>query len=275
RLDAPRQYRLPEGVTRETACAHFLGEVEKVMAARHEEVAGVVVEPLLQAAAGMITHPPGFLRGLRELCDRYEVMLIADEVAVGFGRTGTMFACEHEAVRPDFLCLAKGITAGYLPLAATLTTTEVWNAFLGAYRESRTFYHGHTYGGNPLGAAVALASLDVFRDERVLEKLSEKIDRLAGHLARIGELAHVGDVRQRGMIAAVELVRDRATAEPFDWSEKRGIRVCDIARGEGVLVRPLGNVVVIMPPLSVSLGELDRICEAIERGIVAVTEGGA
>ena len=204
---------------------------------------------------------------MRDLTRRHDVLLIADEVAVGFGRTGKMFACEHEDVAPDFLCLGKGITGGYLPLAATLTTDDVWQAFLGEYAESKTFYHGHTYGGNPLGAAVALASLEVFAEEQTLNRLAEKIDRLANHLARIAKHPHVGDVRQRGLIAGVELVRDRDSQQPFDWTEQRGMRVCRHALEEGVWIRPLGNVVVIMPPLAIELDQLDQICRAVERGI--------
>ncbi len=267
RLPAPDTYRLPPVVSRENAAAHYLAQLEVLLAARHDEIAAVVIEPLVQAAAGMIMHPPGYLRGVRELTRRYEVLLIADEVAVAFGRTGKMFACEHEDVSPDFLCLAKGLTGGYLPLAATLATEEIWNAFLGTYAEGKTFFHGHTYGGNPLGAAAALASLDVFAEERTLDQLQPKIERLAKHLARIAQLPHVGDVRQRGLIGAVELVRDAATKEPYPWAEKRGLRVCEAARADGVLLRPLGNVIVIMPPLAVTLKELDRICTAVERGI--------
>jgi adenosylmethionine-8-amino-7-oxononanoate aminotransferase len=170
--------------------------------------------------------------------------------------------------------LAKGLTAGYLPLAATLTTDEIWNAFLGDYAESKTFFHGHTYGGNPLGAAVALASLEIFEQEQTLERLQPKIARLAEHLQRIGKLPHVGDVRQRGLIAAIELVRDRATKEPYEWSERRGLRACDQARTHGVWLRPLGNVVVIMPPLAITLDELDSIAVAAEAGIIAATEEG-
>jgi adenosylmethionine-8-amino-7-oxononanoate aminotransferase len=266
-------YRLREGVTRETALAHYLGAVESLLARRHEEIAALVVEPLVQAAAGMIMHPSGYLAGLRDLSRTYDVLLIADEVAVGFGRTGKMFACEHEGVTPAFLCLAKGLSGGYLPVAATLATDEIWRAFLGTYAESKTFFHGHTYGGNPLGAVVALATLDVFEEEQTLAKLPAKIARLAEHLERISRRLHVGDVRQRGLIAAVELVRDRATREPYPWAEKWGLRVCDWARTQGVLLRPLGGVLVVMPPLSVTLDELDRILLALEAGIIAVTEG--
>lgn len=273
RVSAPDPYRTPEGVTRETALDHYLAEIEEVLAEHHEQIAAVVLEPLMQCAAGMIAHPPGYLKGVRELTRRYDVLLIADEVAVGFGRTGKMFACEHEGVSPDLLCLAKGLTGGYLPLAATLATDEIWQAFLGNYAESKTFYHGHTYGGNPLGAAVALATLDVFEEEQTLARLPSKIARLSEHLTRIGRLPIVGDVRQRGLIGGIELVRDRATKEPFPWAEKRGYRICQYARSEGVLLRPLGNVLVVMPPLAVSLHELDRICEAIERGIVRMQKG--
>ena len=193
-----------------------------MLAEHHRRIAALVIEPLVQAAAGMIMHPPGYLRGVRELTRRYDVLLIADEVAVGFGRTGRMFACEHEEVAPDLLCLAKGLTGGYLPLAATLATDEIWQAFLGDYAESKTFFHGHTYGGNPLGAAAALATLDVFEEERTLDGLPAKIARLGEHLARIARLPHVGDVRQRGLIAAVELVRDVAAKEPYPWTRSGG-----------------------------------------------------
>jgi adenosylmethionine---8-amino-7-oxononanoate aminotransferase len=269
RLPLPDTYRLPPGVTADRACEYYLGQLEAVLAEHHERIAAMVIEPLVQGAAGMVMHPTGYLRGVRDLTRKYNVLLIADEVAVGFGRTGKMFACEHEEVTPDFLCLAKGISGGYLPLAATLTTNEIWRAFLGRYDEAKTFCHGHTYGGNPLGAAVALASLDVFDEEQTLARLAPKIARLGEHLRRIADLPYVGDVRQRGLIGAVELVRDRETKEPFPWQERRGFRVCELALQKGVWLRPLVNVVVIMPPLSVTLEELDHICDAVEFGIRA------
>ncbi|MBL9124630.1 MAG: adenosylmethionine--8-amino-7-oxononanoate transaminase [Planctomycetaceae bacterium] len=272
-IPAPDLYRLPPGVTRHGALAYYLERAEQVLAAHHQRLAALVVEPLVQAAAGMLVHPPGYLRGLRELTRRYGVLLIADEVAVGFGRTGKMFACEHEDVAPDLLCLAKGLTGGYLPVAATLATDELWNAFLGSYSESRTFFHGHTYGGNPLGAAAALASLEIFTAEKTLEAVQPKIVRLAEHLARLAQHPHVGDVRQCGLIAGIELVRDRTAQTPYDWAEQRGLAVCRHARGNGVLLRPLGNVVVIMPPLAISLDELDQIALAVEQGIAAATAG--
>jgi len=271
RLPLPTIYRLPAGVTRQSACDFYLDQFERCLRDRHEEIAAVIIEPLVQAAAGMITHPEGLLAGIRHVTRQFEVLLIADEVAVGFGRTGKMFACQHEQVTPDFLCLGKGLTAGYLPMAATLTTDEIWRAFLGDYADGKTFFHGHTFGGNPLAAAVALASLEVFDQQRTLEQLPAKIERLAEHLARIARLDHVGDVRQRGLMAGIELVQDRETAEPYPWAEKRGVRVCDVARQHGVWLRPLGNVIVIMPPLAISLDELDRICRAVETGIAAAT----
>jgi len=274
RLPAPNPYRPPPGVDAADLARHSLQQLEAVLAEHHHRIAAMVIEPLVQAAAGMIVHPPGYLRGVRELTRRWGVLLIADEVAVGMGRTGKMFACQHEEVSPDFLCLAKGLTGGYLPLAATLTTEEVWQAFLGTYAESKTFFHGHTYAGNPLGAAAALATLEVFEEERTLQRLGPKIARLAEHLRRIAQLEHVGDVRQCGFLAGIELVRDRTTKEPYPWAERRGWRVCDHARAEGVLLRPLGNVIVIMPPLAITLEELDRIAGAVERGIVAATRDG-
>lgn len=271
RLPAPNPCRLPDGVAADDLAAHHLARLEAVLREHHGRIAAMVVEPLVQAAAGMIVHPPGYLRGVRELTRKYDVLLVADEVAVGMGRTGRMFACEREQISPDFLCLAKGLTGGYLPLAATLTTDEVWNAFLGDYSEGKTFFHGHTYGGNPLGAAAALATLDVFEEDRTLEHLPPKIDRLAAHLQRMAAHPHVGFVRQCGLIGAMELVRDKATNDPYPWAEKRGIRVCNHARTLGVFLRPLGNVIVLMPPLSVTLDELDRICTAAEAGIGAAS----
>jgi adenosylmethionine-8-amino-7-oxononanoate aminotransferase len=264
RLPLPDSYRLPPGVTEREACAHYLAQLDALLREHHSRIAAMVIEPMVQGAAGMVMHPAGYLQGVRKLTREYGVLLIADEVAVGFGRTGKMFACEHEHVAPDFLCLAKGISAGYLPFAATLATDEIWQTFLGRYDEAKTFCHGHTYGGNPLGAAVAMASLDVFEAEQTLLNLQPKIARLQERLMSMANLPHVGSVRQRGLIGAIELVQDCATRLPFPWQERRGFRVCELARQKGVWLRPLVNVVVIMPPLSVTLDELDRICDAVE-----------
>lgn len=271
RLPSPTCYRMPPGVTQETACDHYLQQLERCLAEHHEQIAALIIEPLVQGAAGMVVHPRGLLTGIRRLTQQYGVLMIADEVAVGFGRTGRMFACEHEQVTPDLLCVGKGLTGGYLPMAATLTTGDVWQAFLGSYAEARTFFHGHTYGGNPVAAAVSLASLEVFDEERTLEQMPAKIERLAAHMKRIADLEHVGDVRQCGLMAGVELVRDRETAEPYPWQQQRGIRACRHALQQGVWLRPLGNVIVIMPPLSITLDELDRIGQAVYDGILAAT----
>jgi adenosylmethionine---8-amino-7-oxononanoate aminotransferase len=267
RAPLPDAYRLPPGITIENATDYYLARVEEILEQHHEETAGLVVEPLIQGAAGMVMHPPGLLRGLRELTRKYDVLLIADEVAVGFGRTGTLFACEQEGVAPDLLCLGKGLTAGYLPMSATLATTSIWDAFLGPYHEWRQFSHGHTYGGNPLAAAVALASLDIFQDEHVLESMVPKVARLQEHLSRWESLEFVGDRRQCGLVAGIELVADRQEKTPLPFQERWGERVCRHAFELGVWVRPLGNVVVIMPPLSISLDELDLLCRAVEQGL--------
>ena len=271
RQPMPDSYRLPEGVRADQLCAHHLGILESLLEDRHEEIAAIVVEPLMQCAAGMIRHPEGLLRGIREVTARHDVLLIADEVAVGFGRTGTLFACEQEQVQPDLLCLGKGLTGGYLPMSATLATTDIWNAFLGDYASSRTFYHGHTFGGNPLAAAVALASLELFETEDVLPRVRRNAEYLSRRLAEsIGEHPNVGDIRQRGLIVGIELVRDRSTADPFNWEDRIGHRVCDAALEEGVWLRPLGNVVVLMPPLSIREDELDRIVTAVQHGLERV-----
>lgn len=269
RLPSPETYRLPAGVGPAEAADHYLAELESLLAEKGDEIAALVIEPLIQGAAGIVTQPAGYLRGVRELTRKYDVLMIADEVAVGMGRTGKMFACEHENVEPDLLCIAKGLTGGYLPVAATLASGKIYSAFLGEHRESRTFFHGHTYGGNPLGCAVALASLDLFEEERTLERLQPKIQRLSDHLARISKLPNVGDVRQRGMMSGVELVQDKANKQAYPWEEKRGAAVCEFAIERGVWLRPLGNVIVIMPPLAISLEELDKICTVVEEGILA------
>jgi adenosylmethionine-8-amino-7-oxononanoate aminotransferase len=272
RVPSPHCYRCPLGLSRPECATACLGEVDRALGAHEGEVAAVVVEPLVQGAAGMLVHPEGYLRGLRELTRKHRTLLIADEVAVGFGRTGTLFACEQEDVAPDFLCLAKGLTGGYLPLAATLTTDEVHAAFYGTARDGKTFFHGHTYGGNPLGAAAALATLRVFDEERTLDRLRPKVARLAERLSEFAELPHVGDVRQRGLIAGVELVADQPSKAPYDFAEQVGARVCRLARDFGLLVRPLGDVLVIMPPLAIGLEQLDEMLDVLIRCARAVTE---
>jgi adenosylmethionine-8-amino-7-oxononanoate aminotransferase len=251
-----------------------LNRVEDILSAHHDEIAALVIEPMIQGAAGMITSPKGYLKGVRELTKKYDVILIADEVATGFGRTGKMFACEHEDVSPDILCLAKGITGGYLPLSATLTTEEIFEAFLGEYEEKRTFFHGHTYTGNPLACAAALANLRLFREEKILEKLQEKIQFLSESLEGYRRLKHVGDIRQLGMMVGIELVLDKISKEEYPFSDRIGIRVCKEARSRGLVIRPLGNIVVLMPPLSISPRELQEILSITYDSIGVVTEDG-
>ena len=234
-------------------------ELEKLLERRGDSIAALVVEPLVQGAAGMLVWPQGAFKKMRDLTQKYNVFLIADEVATGFGRTGKMFACQHEGVRPDFLCLAKGITGGYLPLAATLTTQKVFDGFLFDYKEQKTFFHGHTYTGNPLACAAALANLEVFQKERTLIKLGPKIKFLAKSLKMFYNLPSVVEVRQRGFMVGIEL---RGCLE-----DRRGARVCQLVRKYGVILRPLGNVIVLMPPLSISVEELDFLLMATYRAI--------
>ena len=244
------------------------GDIEDLRATleRHgDEVCGVVVEPLVQGAAGILLHPEGYLRAVRELCDEYGVLLIADEVATGFGRTGTMFACEQEGVVPDLMCVAKGLTGGYLPLAATLTSEALYEGFLGEFEELRTFFHGHTYTGNPLACAAALASLEVFRTEHTLERLEGKIELLAELLAaHVEPIEAVAAVRRRGFMVGIELGE-------FPVAERTGHRVTLAARRRGAIIRPLGDVVVLMPPLSISEAELRRLVEITAAAIAEAT----
>jgi adenosylmethionine-8-amino-7-oxononanoate aminotransferase len=272
RVASPHCYRCPVGLSRPDCGMACLGELERVLATHAGEVAAVVIEPLVQGAAGMIVHPPGYLTEVRRLTRRHNTLLIADEVAVGFGRTGRLFACDREGVSPDFLGLAKGLTGGYLPLAATLTTDAVHAAFFGTAADGKTFYHGHTYGGNPLGAAVALANLRVFDEEQTLKQLAPKVERLSGRLAEFSTQPHVGDVRQCGLIAGVELVSELASKTPFDPALLVGARVCRMAREHGLLIRPLADVLVIMPPLTISLRELDWMIDVMLQCTRAVIE---
>jgi len=252
--------------------AGALGAAERLLAEKGHTLAALVIEPLVQGAAGMWMHPPGYLKGIAELCRAHDVLLVCDEVATGFGRTGTMFAVEQEGVRPDFLCVAKGLAGGYLPLAATLTTEPVYEAFLGEFASARTFFHGHTFTGNALACAAALASLRLFETERVLERVRRIAEVLRPKLAAIAELEHVGDVRQRGLMVGIELVRDRRTKQGYEYAERIGHRVCLALRRRGILLRPLGPVVVMMPPLSLTEPEAVRLGDAVREAIVEVTE---
>ena len=230
------------------------------------EIAAVVIEPKVQGAAGIRLWPDGMLKKIRRWCDENEVLLILDEVMTGFGRTGKMFACEHESVSPDIMCLAKGLTGGYLAMSATIATTEIWNAFLGS--GLKTFYHGHTYAGNPLAAAAALATLDIFHDEATLENVATRSQELREALeTRIASYPLVGNIRQRGLIAAIELVADKATKDPLNATLGTGYKVCQAALDKGVWLRPLRDTLVIMPPLSINQQQLQQIVDAVDYGL--------
>ena len=239
-----------------------IDDMARLLARHEEEIAAVVLEPLVQGAAGMLTHPPGYLRAVRRLCDRHGALLICDEVATGFGRTGTMFACEQEGVSPDLLCIAKGLTGGYMPLAATLATERIYDAFLGAHSDLKTFFHGHTYTGNPLACAAAIASLDVFEKERTLVRIQPKIRLLSDWLGHVERMPEVSEVRQRGLMVGIDLGEQ-------DPDLRLGHRVVLEARRRGVIVRPLGDVIVLMPPLSISKHDLKRLIQVVGQSIRA------
>ena len=272
RAPAPYCYRCPLGARPEDcgmACARRL---EEILEARADQVAAVILEPLVQGAGGMITHPAGYLRRVAEACRTQGVLLIGDEVATGFGRTGRLFACEHEGVRPDLLCVAKGISGGYLPLAATLATERIYEAFLGEQADHRTFFHGHTYTGNALACAAGIASLDIFEKDRVLDRVAALAEMLAERLEPVAGMPHVGEVRRRGLMVGIELVADRASRQAYPAEERRGWRACLAARKHGVWIRPLGDVVVLMPPYCISDESLGRLVDAVQKGIAEVTE---
>jgi adenosylmethionine---8-amino-7-oxononanoate aminotransferase len=256
-------------------CASYSLEIMEYLLKTHAgEIAAIIVEPLVQGAAGMIVHPAGFLKDVEILARQYDVLMIVDEVATGFGRTGKMFACEHEDVHPDLMCVAKGISGGYLPLAATLATQKIFDAFLGRVEDFKTFYHGHTYTGNALACAAGLASLDLFEKNRLLEKLPAKIKIIADALAQIQELSFVGDVRQCGLMAGIELVKDKAAKEQFEYGQTIGAKVCAAMRPKGAMLRPLGDVIVLMPAPAmdeVTMRKLlDIIRETIEKDLPGI-----
>ncbi|HAV39583.1 MAG: adenosylmethionine--8-amino-7-oxononanoate transaminase [Aquificota bacterium] len=244
----------------------LLSILEEILKSR-DDIVAISLEAGIQAAAGMLPFPKGFLKGVRELTQKYKVLMIVDEVATGFGRTGSMFYCEQEDVSPDFMCLGKGITGGYLPLAVTLTTDEVFNAFLGEFGELKHFYHGHTYTGNNLACAVALANLEVFEEEKTLEKLKPKIEHLTKRLEEFWELEHVGDVRQLGFMVGIELVKDKRTGEKFPYGERTGFKVAYKCRERGVFLRPLGDVMVLMMPLVIDFDQMDHVIDTLRWAI--------
>jgi len=261
-VPSPHPYRF-DG-TPEQCAAHSLETMESLLKTNEGKIAAMVLEPLVQGAAGIIVHPKGFLKGVEALARRYNVLLIVDEVATGFGRTGKMFACEHNHVRPDLMCVAKGITGGYLPLAATLTTQTIFNAFLGKGDLFKTFYHGHTYTGNALGCAAAIASLDLFEQNKIIDSLPPKIELIAAAFKRLTELPFVGDQRQCGLMCGIELISDKTTKKSFPPQLALGAKVCAAMRPKGVMMRPLGDVIVLMPPPAIDLPTLNKLLEILE-----------
>jgi adenosylmethionine-8-amino-7-oxononanoate aminotransferase len=275
-LRIPNGYRYrcqwcADGPECDSSCVNALRDLLEI---RGSEVAAVIVEPRVQGAAGMIVAPVGNLSSIRQLCDDHGVLLIADEVATGFGRTGEMFACDLEGVVPDIMTLGKGITGGYLPLSATVTTDRVYDAFYDVSDRNKTLFHGHTFAGNPICCAAAMASLEIFEAESVLERVSQRTAFLGALLHEyFADHAWVGEIRQQGLMVGIELVRDRATRESFPPADAIGWRVCMAARDRGVFVRPLGDVVVVMPPLSIEEEELAQIAEAVQHGLREVGRG--
>ncbi len=245
----------------------MFAEMERTLAAQADEIAAVIVEPLVQCAGSMRMYHPAYLAMLREACDRHGVLLIADEIAVGFGRTGTMFACEQAGIRPDFICLSKGLTGGYLPLSVVVTTEPVYAAFYDDYAKLTAFLHSHSYTGNPLACAAALATLGIFRDDDVIARNRVLAARLTEATAPLADHPQVAEVRQTGMIAAIEFVRDRRTGERYDWRERRGLRAYQYALAQGALLRPIGNVIYLMPPYVITPEQIDWLA-GVARGAV-------
>ena len=268
---SPDAYEREPGESARDVALRRARELDALLAVHAHETCAVILEPLVQCAAGMRMHDPAYLAEVRASCDRHGVHLIADEIAVGFGRTGTMFACEQAGIAPDFLCLSKGLTGGYLPLAAVLTTQHVYDAFYAEYQSLRAFLHSHSYTGNPLACSAALATLAIFRDEPVLDRNRVLAAALADAIAPLADHPHVAEVRQRGMIAAVELVRDKASRTSYDWRERRGLAVYRHGLARGVLLRPLGNVVYFMPPYVVTPDEIALMAAVAREGIDLAT----
>jgi adenosylmethionine-8-amino-7-oxononanoate aminotransferase len=272
RLTPPHVFRYYQGMNEAAALAAAIKDAGEKLSEHGPTLAAVVMEPLMQGAAGMWTQPVAYLQAMRELCRTHGILFILDEVATGFGRTGKMFACDHAGVTPDILCVAKGITGGYLPLAATLTTEEVFAAFLGDYKDFKTFFHGHTYTGNPLGCAVALANLELFAKDAIVEKMQPRVSMLRQRLRdQFLPLAHVSDIRQWGYMIGIELAQDKASRMSYPAEMRLGHQVILEARKRGVMIRPLGDVIIMMPPLSTTDGELTTLLDVVHDCIVTVT----
>lgn len=260
-VPSPVTFHRPNGYSPDSYIEFCYSELERTLRENANQIAAFVIEPLVQGAAGILVHPQGYLRRVRELTSELGILLIADEVAVGFGKTGSMFACEQEDVLPDILCMAKGLTGGYLPVAATLATDEIFDAFLGRPEEMKTFFHGHTFTGNPLGCAAAIANLDLFKSRNVIENVSQIQTRLEERFSEIADHPHVGEIRHKGVMVGIELVSNRETSTPFPKEQRIGHQVTLAARRMGTIIRPLGNVVVLMPAVGMPIDLLDQLCD--------------
>lgn len=271
KVPSPDCYHRPEGVSWEEHSRLMFEHMRQTLAEHHQELAAVILEPLVQGAGGMRMYHPIYLTLLREACDEYGVHLIVDEIAMGFGRTGTMFACEQANITPDFLILSKALTGGYLPMAAILTTADVYQAFYDEYDTMRAFLHSHTYTGNPLACAAALATLDIFAQDNVIEKNQVLAKCMGDATKHLQDHPHVAEVRQTGMILAIEMVKDKATKEPFAWQERRGLKVFEHAMAKGALLRPLGSVVYFIPPYVITPEQIHWLAEVATEGIDLAT----
>jgi adenosylmethionine-8-amino-7-oxononanoate aminotransferase len=266
-VPSPDSFAREAGASEAQHAEKMFAHMETALARHHDEVAAVIVEPLVQCAGGMRMYDARYLTLLREACDRHGVHLIADEIAVGFGRTGTMFACEQAGIRPDYLCLSKGLTGGYLPLSVVMTTEAVYAAFYDEYVQLNAFLHSHSYTGNPLACAAANATLAIFREQPVLERNRETARRMAASVEHLRDHPNVAEIRQRGMILAIELVKERATRTPYPWQERRGLRIYRHALERGALLRPLGTTLYFMPPYVIEQDEIELLARIATEGI--------
>ncbi|MEG9295458.1 adenosylmethionine--8-amino-7-oxononanoate transaminase [Mangrovibacillus sp. Mu-81] len=268
----PDVYHHPELTDEDEIRDQALQELELILEEHHHEIAGMTVESLIQGAGGMNIMPKGYFKGVEQLCKKYNVLLIVDEVATGFGRTGKMFAVEHEDVQPDIMMVAKGITGGYLPIAATLTTEEIYKAFYDDYTSLKTFFHGHSYTGNQLGCAAALANLEIYERERIIEQTQEKTTIIQNLLEPLKSHPHVRNIRQLGMICGIELVADKDSKKPFLWEDRVGYQTTLKMRELGMLTRPIGDTIVFMPPLAANEEELKKMVDIMNEAIEATTK---
>lgn len=268
--ESPYCYRCPMNKDKCTCNIDCINSVEEILKNHSEEIAGIIIEPLVQAAGGMIIYPKEYFVKLRALCDKYNILFIDDEVAMGFGRTGKMFAYQHTNIVPDIICLSKAITAGYMPLSVTMTNKKIYSAFYDDWEKFKTFFHGHSYTANPLAISVAIENLKILEEDKILEKNLKKIERIGKGLEKFKTLTHVGDIRQQGMIAAIELVKDKLTKEKFDYKLRISHKVCNYALKKGVLIRPLGDTIYFMPPYVIKDKEIDKMIDVTYEAIKKV-----